>query len=260
MRYDQSRDPLVITSLDLLELYLLQNTRPSVRRRRLLRTTLRSLEGQKLHWPHTTTSLVGKQSLLPRLFQRRPTQTSYDSLVTHTTCKLVLTRQGSVPFRRHDLGSGFEITLDYSHGIVASASAIGLSDDFELTTRLAEFLKMNEGMVGGKLPATLAMLDDYRSGMVREYEGKKAAMGWGFLRDVYERPMGVEEMREMLGVGKGKEEGKEKVVCLPRECERELRVAEARARVIFRSPATALWYLFWVRPTLTYHSHVYPPR
>jgi len=277
IRYDQAREPLVLTDLASLgesfhlfpdasrmrvwtflplshtELYILQNSRESIRRRRLLRTTLRSLEDQTLTWPFTTSSLVGKQSLLP--FSRRR-HTSYDSLVTYTTCTLQITRQGSLPWKGHDLASGFEVRLKYAKGVFAESSEIGLADDFEVTGRLAEFLSRNERVVKERLPGAMTLLDDYRSGMAREVEGKREVMGYSFLKEVYETPMRVGELERVLEKGGG--DGK--IRWLARDFRRELKVAEERRKVIFGSKANALWFLFWVSGALSLSPPTYLSR
>lgn len=261
------------------ELYLHQNLRSSTRRRRLLRVTLRSLESTSSHdtpvtWLYSTSDLVGKKGLFSSWFTGSSSPTRYDSVVTYTECRLEIVRQGELSFdggetdgshlgskgKTHwrwnclshcstqpspssNLGSGFEVRLRYAKNVAADCNTIGLTDDFELTDKLAAFLRVNSTRIEARLPGVIARLERYRQAARKEVVLKERVMTYGFLRDVY----GSWKPKEALGRVLEQEcEGSKTGPSIVRDYRHVFVSLDERMRAVGRSPACGLWYLFWV--------------
>jgi hypothetical protein len=204
----------------------------------MLRAVLRSLEGQTVRWPYTTVA-PARKGLLAATSDRRaaPVISTYPSGV------LEIQRQGSLPWKGLELGSGFVARVRYGKNVHAGAGHFGLTDDFALNDRLAAFLERNADLVDRGLPAVLDVLDDYRSTLAFEARRKTATMSYGFLRDVYDKlPMTAKETEFRLREG----ETNDRLRTLVADHPDAFRAVLERLHGIFRSRATCLWYLFWV--------------
>ena len=157
-----------------------------------------------------------------------------------------LQRHGLVPFGGINLGSGFEVELTYAKSVVVDGSAIGLNDDYELTTPLARFLALNEELIPGPLTLIEDILERYRHTLRMECQRKAETLSYRFLSFVYDRP------REPAGLAQSSI-----------ECERDARVRQLmlgseeifkiafdRFAAVSSSPMATWWYIFWVRSCL----------
>lgn len=220
------------------ESYIEQNARSSIDERRMLRAVLRSLEGQTVRWPYSTVR-PAKKGLLAAVNARRPAP----DIITYPSGVLEVQRQGSLPWKGLELGSGFDVRIKYGKDVFAGAAHLGLTDDFALSDRLAAFLERNADLIDDGLPAILAILDDYQSTLTYEARRKVETMSYGFLRDVFDKlPMTVKEMEYRLREG----EANDRLQTLVADHPDAFRAVQERLHAIFRSRATCLWYLFWV--------------
>lgn len=205
----------------------------------MLRAVLRSLEGQTVRWPFTTSIARRKRPFAPKgVNGRSPT------IVTYPVGTLEIRRQGSLAWKDHELGSGFDVRVKYGSDSCADAAHIGLTDDMALNARLSTFLERNGDLVDDRVPAVLGLLADFRSSVAYEAARKAEVMTYGFLRDVYDKlPATAKEIdyrvRDLEANGQ--------LQSLADDHAGAFAAAQERLHAVFRSRSTCLWYLFWVR-------------
>lgn len=154
-----------------------------------------------------------------------------------------LKRHGLLPYEGLNLGSGFEVELTYAKNVVVGGSAIGLDDDYDLTTPLARFLALNEELIPGPLTLVEDVLERYRHGLLTECQRKAETLSYRFLALVYDRP------REPKGLTESsiEYENDARVRKLMLGSEDVFKITYARFSAVSTSPLATWWYIFWVR-------------
>lgn len=147
---------------------------------------------------------------------------------------------------RLQLGSGFDIQLDYSRKITLAAEIIGLNEDFALTSSVARFLEINRDLIDEGLFVVEENLSDYRRYLRKEFRWKSHVLTYGFLTFVYDRP------REPCGQAQSPAELEldSRVYQLMQCSEPVFKSAYARLTAVSTSKAATWWYIFWVRSPL----------
>jgi hypothetical protein len=181
---------------------------------------------------------VGPQSI----WQCRRTYQAQNA--THyQTCILSIGHRGHLEWKDLAIGSGFDVKLTYDKEVVVDGTAIGLTEDFDLTGPLARFFRANHGLVASRISRIEEILDAYRDHHDQEYTDKLNVMSYGFLTDVYNRPRPSSEILK---------------ICLEQEHDSRVRGVFEDSQVILdtaynrwlavaESETRSWWYLFWVR-------------
>lgn len=157
-----------------------------------------------------------------------------------------LKRHGLLLYQGLNLASGFEVELTYAKSVVVGGSAIGLDDDYDLTTPLARFLALNEELIPGPLTFIEDVLEKYRHALKAECEYKAEALSYRFLAFVYDRP------REPTGLAESSIEFERdaRVRKLMLGSEDVFKITYERFSAVSTSPLATWWYVFWVRVLL----------
>ena len=156
---------------------------------------------------------------------------------------LRLKSQGQLIWEDLNLGSGFEVELVYSKGVVVDGSVIGLNEDIDLTSPLARFLAMNEQLVPRPLAHLEEVLRRYRIFQIQESHRKIHALSYKFLAAVYDQP------REPTGLAESsiEVERDKRVRSLMLGSETVFRATYERLSVVTKTEIGTWWYIFWVR-------------
>ncbi|KAI8052417.1 hypothetical protein BDF22DRAFT_688123 [Syncephalis plumigaleata] len=235
--YDE--DPQVsaqLTTEEELEEYVATNRRPEIIEARTNRMKLRALDGCTVIVPN---SLFG-----PTIKQ-------------HSTGKLTITRTRSAFWGKHDVGSGFKVSITVQStgehnndkktrdnhlfgkhkSPIMSIGAekrildqhdLGIQHDFRLTTRLRDFFEVNNTAIDIGLPDVERTLKDYRDYYLDMAKAKDNTLSYAFFVDVYcNSEISEERLKELLA-------NEEKESCL-----------YARLRHVYRSEVHLWWYIFW---------------
>jgi hypothetical protein len=165
-----------------------------------------------------------------------------DSSVAYHSCVLRIKRRGHLKWGDLQLGSGFDIELNYAKDVKVDGDIIGLNDDYDLTPDLARFLALNQDLIPRRLEYIEQTLFQYRRHHRKECRWKSHVLTYRFLTHVYDRP------RESSGLTESSI-----------QLERDLRVrqlmvgneavfqtAYERLQAVSSSPTATWWYLFWV--------------
>ncbi|KAI0082304.1 hypothetical protein K474DRAFT_1655685 [Panus rudis PR-1116 ss-1] len=221
-----------------VQLYLHQNSSPDIQRRRQVRLALRALSGKVVKWPYDHIEFVGSRRPFFFLSGRRyQAQTS----VSFRCAMLRLKQRGDVYWEDFNLGSGFQIELNYAKNVTVDGTVIGLNDDFDLTKPLARFLLLNEDAVKAHLPHLEAVLERYRHHFRHEGLWKSEVLTYRFLTHVYNRP------QEPTGLAQSSIEFErdQRVKQLMLSSEAIFEAAYARLSAVTRNEITTWWYIFW---------------
>lgn len=203
----------------------------------MLRAVLRSLEGQVVRWPFTSTIPRRK-----RPFARKMSNGQAPTIVTYPVGTLEIRRQGTMLWKGHQLGSGFDIRIRYAKNVFADAAHIGLTDELTLNNRLSTFLERNGDTIDDRLPGVLSLIEDYGQSTRYEMDRKAEIMSYGFLRDIYDKlPFTLKETEFRLQ----ETEVNSQLQALVQDHTPVFKSVQERLHTIFRSRATCLWYLFW---------------
>ncbi|KXN90068.1 hypothetical protein AN958_05073 [Leucoagaricus sp. SymC.cos] len=224
IRYDDGRTSVLRDASD-LESYIAQNNDLDILKRKHVRVALRALEDQVS---------VGSKSLWCWGRRNYAARTS----VHYHFCRLHIKREGKLRWEGIEIGSGFEVELQYSKNVKVSGQVLGLTEDFDLTPDLARFLQLNEEQIQLRTQVIEEKLFNYRRYHRRESRWKERVLSYRFLIHVYDRPC--------------------RDPCGENEPERDSRVRQLldASRPIFTetfaryqhaaySEATAWWYIFW---------------
>ncbi|KAJ6604613.1 hypothetical protein DFH09DRAFT_1123281 [Mycena vulgaris] len=235
IRYDDGPSA-VIQDVSNMEAYIGQNSSREVQRKRELRMALRALEGQIVVWPYTHVTPIGSHSMwcCARRYKA-------DTTVAYHSCVLRIKRRGHLEWDGLQLGSGFDIELNYAKDVRVDGDIIGLNDDFDLTPDLARFIALNQDLIPRRLAHIEETLFNYRRHHRKECRWKSHVLTYRFLTHVFDRP------RESSGLAESSI-----------QFERDLRVrqlmvgneavfqtAYERLEAVSSTPTATWWYLFW---------------
>ena len=152
-------------------------------------------------------------------------------------------RQGSLPWKGIQLGSGFEVQISYTRDVQVDGSVIGLDDDFDLTPQLARFLTMNRERIQGRWHQINSVLRDYRRQMRRTAGAKRDTLTYEFLSTIYSSPKDLHHLTKVLVEQEKDLRVRQTFV----EYEAALIAANERMSAVNRSEACTWWYLYWVK-------------
>ncbi|KAJ7125620.1 hypothetical protein C8R43DRAFT_1029603 [Mycena crocata] len=258
IRYDDGPFAVLQDVYD-LEAYMRQNSSKEVQRKREIRMALRALEGQIVVWPYDHVTPIGSQSVwcCSRRYKAA-------SSVHYHSCILRIRRRGYLKWDGLQLGSGFDIELNYAKNVKVDGDVIGLNDDYDLTPDLARFIALNQDHIPKRLQHIEETLFNYRRHHRKECRWKSHVLTYRFLTHVYNRP------RESSGLAESSI-----------QLERDLRVrqlmvgneavfqtAYERLEAVSSTPTATWWYLFWddlwrrnydTIPGLTLHASDFDP-
>ncbi|CAK5280520.1 unnamed protein product [Mycena citricolor] len=234
IRYDDG--PLaVLRDVSELQAYVEQNASSFVSRKREVRMALRALEGLVVSWPYTHVKPIGGHTMLC-CCQRY----TADNSVHYESAVLRIKRRGHLEYEGLQLGSGFELELNYSKRVKVGRDVIGLNDDYEMTPDLARFFSLNRTLIPSRVGYIDETIHRYRLFHQRQCKAKRHELSYRFLLDVYDHPRELDRLLE----------------CSMRE--RDLRVrqlvaanhaafetAYTRMQAISESPVRTWWYLLW---------------
>ncbi|KAG8896999.1 hypothetical protein FRB99_008521 [Tulasnella sp. 403] len=236
LRYDHG-PVVVLTTIEELEAFVAQNASLAIEEKRKVRLALRALDGHIVVWPHTHIELVGARAWNPFGGPQYKIQTTTE----YQSCTFEIKRNGVASWNGIQLGSGFNIQMQYSHCLELDGSIIGLDDDFNMTPQLAQFLLLNRDLVNDQHPILLATLDDYRTFMRKMAKWKREVLSYRFLTTVYGSPSNPETVIQTV-----------------EDMERDLRVrdlvvnrqdafsaAYERLKTVAASRVRTWWYLLW---------------
>ncbi|EIN13788.1 hypothetical protein PUNSTDRAFT_58299 [Punctularia strigosozonata HHB-11173 SS5] len=236
MRYDDG--PLVVLQDPAhLRLFRAQNSTEDILRRKRIRMALRSLHGQIVTWPYThvqarVTSVGG--------WMRR-WRYSADKTTRFERCVFVLKHRGCLVFEGSDFGSGFDVELKYTHDISVNGDIIGITDDYELTPQLAQFLTLNEALVESLVERVDIVLTRYREVYWKECQLKSQTMSYLFLAFVYDRP------RHPAGLAESSVQHERNLILrqLMVGSEEVFKLTCDRLAAVSESRLATWWYIFW---------------
>ncbi|KAG6862355.1 hypothetical protein C0995_011795 [Termitomyces sp. Mi166 len=228
----------LLTDFVALKTYILQNSSPDIRRRRLVRLSLRALEGRIVSWPYNYASSIGSNT---GWFGK--TKYEVRNSIHLTSCILKIKRRGHLLWNGLQLGSGLDVKLQYTKKILVSREVIGLNDDYDLTEPLARFLELNRSCIAEGLPHIEEVMDNYRRYHRKVNEWKNRVLTYRFLSDVYDHPHDPTFLSKYVS----ELERDPRVRRLVDNCEVELTLAYRRWLFVSQSETRAWWYLFWVR-------------
>ena len=159
---------------------------------------------------------------------------------------LGIKRRGHLQWGRLQLGSGFDIQLEYSRKITLAGEIIGLNEDFDLTSSVARFLEINRDLIEERLFVVEESFSDYRRYLRKEFRWKSHVLTYGFLTLVYDRP------RDPCDLAQNPAEFEhDSRVCQLMQCsELVFKSAYARLTAVSTSKAATWWYIFWVRSSV----------
>ncbi|KAJ6621702.1 hypothetical protein B0H10DRAFT_1789676 [Mycena sp. CBHHK59/15] len=235
IRYDDG--PLaVLQDVAEMEAYIGQNSSQEIQRKREIRMSLRALEGQIVVWPYQHIIPIGSHSMWC-CARRYKAQSS----VHYHSCVFRIKHRGHLNWDGLQLGSGFDIELNYAKDVKVDRDIIGLNDDFDLTPDLARFIAINQDLIPRRLEYIEQTLFSYRRHHRKECRWKSHVLTHRFLSHVYDRPREPSRLVESSI-----------------QFERDLRVrqlmvgneavfqtAYERLEAVSSTSTTAWWYLFW---------------
>lgn len=252
IRYDDGTQGIIRNVQD-MQMYVEQNEGDAVRTRRHVRLALRALDGEVVQCVYQDIKVRGSAPLFvyqskypqpvgsraPWLFGRMHYHATSQKVYHH--CTLRIRRHGQLPWEGTDFGSGMAIELDYTKSLKVEASAIGLTDDFELTAPLAKFFAQNEDLISKGLDRVEAALQRYRDHYRKECRWKAKVLSYRFLATVYNRPRDPTALNKNVF-----------------ELERDHRIRDLilndndvftntfeRLTYVTSSEVNTFWYLFW---------------
>ncbi|KAJ7103568.1 hypothetical protein B0H15DRAFT_812784 [Mycena belliarum] len=235
IRYDDGPS-VVIQDVVNLEAYMRQNASHEIQRKRELRMALRALEGLIVVWPYKHITPIGSHSMwcCARRYKA-------DSSAAYHSCVLRIKRRGHMQWGDLQLGSGFQIELNYAKDVKVAGDIIGLNDDYELTPDLARFIALNQDLIPRRLGHIEEIISDYRRHHRKECRWKSHVLTYRFLTHVYDRP------REPSGLAESsiQFERDSRVRQLMTGNEAVFQTAYERLEAVSTSRAATWWYIFW---------------
>ena len=157
-------------------------------------------------------------------------------------CIFRIRRKRQLVWQNVDLGSGFDVELEYRKDIKVSGDILGLSDEWELTPILARFLVQNRSVVSENLPKIEWVMDDYRNYHRTECKHKAAVLSYEFLLSVYGQPQLHKQLVQCIS----EQEKDLRVRDLVLGAEDAFTAGYERFEQAVSSKAAAWWYIFWV--------------
>ncbi|KAG6911998.1 hypothetical protein DXG01_000246 [Tephrocybe rancida] len=235
LRYDDG--PLaVLADFTTLETYISQNSSPAIRRRRLVRLSLRAIEGRVVSWPYEHLSPIGTSTGWFGKAQYKARKS-----IDYRFCILNIKHRGHLLWNGLQLGSGFDVELQYTKKFSVPGEAIGLNDDYDLTAPLARFLNLNHDLISERMPHIEEVIDDYRRNNRKVDRWKNRVLSYRFLSDVYDHPHDPATLtRHALEF-----ENDPRVQRLVNNCQVQLTPAYRRWLFVSQSETRTWWYLFW---------------
>ncbi|KAF8168145.1 hypothetical protein B0H34DRAFT_48390 [Crassisporium funariophilum] len=236
IRYDDGPHAVLTDASD-LEAYIEQNSSRDIQRRRHVRMSLRSLEGQIVTWPYEDVQDVGSRSVwcCGRGRYNAVTSKHYQRAV------LRIKRRGHLVWQGLHLGSGFNVELKYTKRVKISGDIIGLNEDFDLTPSLARFLELNKHLIDQGLYEIEGKISSYRRYHRKECRRKTRVLTYRFLAFVYDQP------RDPDGLAQSSIEFERdrRVRQLMMSSEPVFKLAYKRLDTVSVSEAATWWYIFW---------------
>lgn len=166
-------------------------------------------------------------------------QYSARTAVHYDSCQLHIKRRGRLKWEGIEIGSGFDVELEYGGTVRVTGEVIGLTEDFDLTPALARFLELNQEQIYSRSQAIEEKLLSYRRFHRRESRWKERVLSYRFLVHVYDHPCPDPSSQT--------------------EPEQDLRVRQllkdhgkvftdtfTRYQSTARTETAAWWYIFWV--------------
>lgn len=148
-------------------------------------------------------------------------------------------RRGRLRWEGVEIGSGFEIELEYTKRVKVSGEVIGLTEDFDLTPPLARFLELNRDQIQSRSQVIEEKIFNYRRFHRRESRWKERVLSYGFLIHVYDHPSTDPGLLS-------ESERDARVKHLLRDKKPIFEETFARYRSTTQSDTAAWWYIFWV--------------
>jgi hypothetical protein len=122
---------------------------------------------------------------------------------------------------------------------------IGVNDDWDLTTPLATFLRMNQRLIPERLSHIEGIIQSYRKHYLEEIRSKSNVLTYRFFTNVYDMPRDPTRLAESSIT----HEKDIRVRQLMLECEKSLQTTYDRLSAVTKTEAATWWYIFWVRIT-----------
>ncbi|CAO1623307.1 unnamed protein product [Jaminaea pallidilutea] len=246
MRYDeQTHGSVTLTDIRDLESFLLQNNAEHIVSRKMLRMSLRALEGQSVYCPYVVPAVRrGEKSAHPVVYREGTLQ------ILRRACAL---------WHRYDFASGFAVNISYSYGqyaskdgvrlikepiTVSATEAFGFDDvDFSINDTTAQFLRDNEPILRWRVPSIDALLHRHRSQFDEESKFKVQVMDYSFLSDIFDGGLELDEKHMRLAFASVM--GCQALQSLPAHFPSTFRSLHERLSRLRRSPVHTFWWLWW---------------
>ncbi|KAF8632635.1 hypothetical protein AX15_001834 [Amanita polypyramis BW_CC] len=239
LRYDDGSLG-ILQSIGQLEEYIIQNTSREVQQKRQIRLALRALDGMTVQWPYQHITPIGTHHLWSLQCCKRNRYHAGASR-QFQTCTLQIKRRGYLIWNEVQLGSGFGIQLKYARDVQVSGDAIGLNDDLDLTTPLANFLELNQHLISSNIHHIEKVLSNYRQHQRNEYKWKRQVLSYRFLSVVFDRPRDLADNATSFV----EHERDIRVRQLVSEHKTMLTSVYDRYVYVTQTEVTAWWYIFW---------------
>lgn len=164
------------------------------------------------------------------------TSTHFQNAVLH------IKRQGQLTWQELNLGSGFQVELNYSKDVTVTGEVIGLTKHFDLSPPLARFLELNKPLIDEGLYEIEEKLSSYRRHHRKECSWKRRVLSYRFLTFVYDRP------RDPSGLVQSSIENEldPRVRRLLKDNGAVFKSAYNRLAAVSTSEVATWWYIFWV--------------
>jgi hypothetical protein len=155
---------------------------------------------------------------------------------------LNIKRKGYLMWKGIQLGSGFDVEVIYDKHVSVDGGTIGITDEYDLTPALAQFLSMNHLLIQSRVGGIEALLAGYRQFCEGECKAKAEALTYDFLLRVYDHPRDPEELaKDSIG-----HERDLRVRRLLVGNEAVLRISYERLAAVSTTELATWWYIFWV--------------
>jgi hypothetical protein len=236
MRYDDGQSAYLRHISEFRE-YVVQNSSADIAQRKHVRMALRALEGRVVKWPYEHINNIGSHFSWCCCGPRYSAQT----VLPFQAATLRIHRHGHMTWNGLQLGSGFDLELEYSKKVKVKGEVIGIDEDYDLTPTLARFLHLNRTTIQQNLHHVESVMYSYRKHMHQESHSKMSVLSYRFLDKVYEQP------RDPTGLAESSIEGEDdlRVRRLMVGSEKVFELAYERMSEVARSEARAWWYIFW---------------
>ena len=155
---------------------------------------------------------------------------------------LCIKRQGQLTWQELNLGSGFQVELNYSKRVTVLGEVIGLTKHFDLTPPLARFLELNKQLIDEGLYEIEEKLSGYRRHYRKECLWKRRVLSYRFLAFVYDRPRDPSQLVQ----SSMENERDPRVRRLMMDSEAVFKTAYNRLAAVSTSEVATWWYIFWV--------------